>query len=133
LNSVDERLKAQQPTFTTGNESDSQDEEPNTKETSTSVRSLEECIDIFENGPRPVSVSLSLLNDEEVILLAQNSKIQAYALEKVLGDLERAVLIRRALICTCTYSMLSIYLKERRSTVFKDKHVGEFGHTHVEL
>jgi hydroxymethylglutaryl-CoA reductase (NADPH) len=99
LNSVDEKLKAQQSTFTTGDDSDSQDEEPSTKETSTPIRSLEECIDIFENGPRPVSLSLSLLNDEEVILLAQNGKIQAYALEKVLGDLERAVLIRRALIC----------------------------------
>lgn len=63
------------------------------------VRSLEECIDIFENGPRPVQVSLSTLNDEEIILLAQNGKIAAYALEKVLGDLERAVAIRRALIC----------------------------------
>ena len=63
------------------------------------VRSLEECIDIFENGPRPVSASLSLLNDEEVILLAQDGKIQAYALEKMLGDFERAVKIRRALIC----------------------------------
>jgi hydroxymethylglutaryl-CoA reductase (NADPH) len=98
LDSVDQKLKAQQPTFTTGDESDSQDEESGTKETSTNIRSLEECIDIFENGPRPVSVSLSLLNDEEVILLAQNGKIQAYALEKVLGDLERAVLVRRALI-----------------------------------
>ncbi|EPQ53591.1 3-hydroxy-3-methylglutaryl-coenzyme A reductase [Gloeophyllum trabeum ATCC 11539] len=62
------------------------------------VRSLQECIDIFENGPRPVSVSLSLLNDEEVIQLCQAGKIAAYALEKVLGDLERAVAIRRALI-----------------------------------
>ncbi|KAH9968240.1 hydroxymethylglutaryl-coenzyme A reductase-domain-containing protein [Russula dissimulans] len=100
LDSVDQKLKAQQPTFTTSDESDSQDEETGTgtKETSTPIRSLEECIDIFENGPRPVSVSLSLLNDEEVILLAQNGKIQAYALEKILGDLERAILIRRALV-----------------------------------
>ena len=101
LDSVDQRLKAQQTTFTTGDESDSQDEESDSKEASTPARSLEECIDIFENGPRPVSVSLSLLNDEEVVLLAQNGKIQAYALEKALGDLERAVLIRRALICAC--------------------------------
>jgi len=72
------------------------------------IRSLEECIDIFENGPRPLSASLALLNDEEVILLAQNGKIAAYALEKVLGAgvgvggavaLERAVKVRRALIC----------------------------------
>ncbi|KAH9477981.1 3-hydroxy-3-methylglutaryl-coenzyme A reductase [Psilocybe cubensis] len=64
------------------------------------IRTLEECIDVFENGPRPISESLALLNDEEVILLAQNGKIAAYALEKVLGmnELERAVRIRRALI-----------------------------------
>ncbi|KAG8216444.1 hydroxymethylglutaryl-coenzyme A reductase-domain-containing protein [Butyriboletus roseoflavus] len=66
------------------------------------VRSLEECIEIFEHGPRPVQVSLSTLNNEEVILLAQNGKIAAYALEKVLGDLDRAVAIRRALISRAT-------------------------------
>ena len=65
------------------------------------IRSLDECIDIFENGPRPLSDSLALLNDEEIILLSQNGKVAAYALEKVLGpaELERAVRIRRALIC----------------------------------
>jgi len=51
------------------------------------VRSLEQCIDIFENGPRPGPLQLLSM------------KIQAYALEKVLGDFERAVGIRRALIC----------------------------------
>jgi len=73
------------------------------------VRSLSECIDIFENGPRPQSLSVSLLNDEEVIMLVQNGKIATYSLEKVLDGgnhdnmaLERAVRIRRALICTCT-------------------------------
>ena len=66
------------------------------------IRTLEECIDIFENGPRPLSDSLALLNDEEIILLCQDGKLAAYALEKVLGpaELERAVRIRRALICT---------------------------------
>ena len=63
------------------------------------VRSLEECIDVFENGPRPLQASLATLNDEEIVLLAQNGKIAPYGLEKVLGDLERAVVIRRALIC----------------------------------
>ena len=65
------------------------------------IRTLDECIDIFENGPRPLSESLALLNDEEIILLAQKGKVAAYALEKVLGsaELERAVRIRRALIC----------------------------------
>ncbi|KAL4080031.1 hydroxymethylglutaryl-coenzyme A reductase-domain-containing protein [Scleroderma yunnanense] len=66
------------------------------------VRPLEECINIFENGPRPVQASLATLNDEEVVSLAQNGKIAAYALEKVLGDLERAVVIRRALISRAT-------------------------------
>ena len=63
------------------------------------VHSLEQCIDIFENGPRLASAALATLNDEEVIMLAQNEKIQAYALEKVLGDLERAVGIHCALVC----------------------------------
>ena len=58
-------------------------------------RSLEECLQVFKSGPNGVQQ----LNDEEVILLAQQGKLAAYALEKVLGDLERAVLIRRALIC----------------------------------
>jgi hydroxymethylglutaryl-CoA reductase (NADPH) len=66
------------------------------------VRSLEQCIEVFENGPRPASAALATLNDEEVIMLAQNGKIAAYALEKVLGDLERAVTIRRALISRAT-------------------------------
>jgi hydroxymethylglutaryl-CoA reductase (NADPH) len=59
------------------------------------VRSFEECLHIFESGPDGVDI----LNDEEVIMLAQKGKIAAYALEKVLRDLERAVKVRRALIC----------------------------------
>jgi len=62
-------------------------------------RSLEECMRMFNSGPDGVQQ----LNNEEVILLAQNNKIAAYALEKVLGDLERAVLIRRALICKTSF------------------------------
>ena len=78
------------------------------------VRSLAECLDIFDNGPRPLSESLALLNDEEIILLALKGKIAAYALEKVLGmnELERAVRIRRALICTsfslCLFCFLGL-------------------------
>ncbi|KAI1783641.1 mannosyl oligosaccharide glucosidase-domain-containing protein [Ganoderma leucocontextum] len=52
------------------------------------VRSLAECVDVFENGPRPVSVAFKTLNDEEVILLCQTSKIVPYALEKMLGDFD---------------------------------------------
>lgn len=58
------------------------------------VRSLEECIQIFESSPTAVRQ----LSNEEVIQLAQAGKIAAYALEKVLGDFERAVVVRRALI-----------------------------------
>ncbi|KAI0747021.1 3-hydroxy-3-methylglutaryl-coenzyme A reductase [Daedaleopsis nitida] len=76
--------------------------EPTTPETPNvepvEIRSLAECVNIFENGPRPVANSLKMLNDEEVILLSQTGKIAPYALEKMLGDYERAVRIRRALI-----------------------------------
>jgi hydroxymethylglutaryl-CoA reductase (NADPH) len=78
------------------------------KESVGPVRSLEECIDIFENGPRPVSAALATLTDEEVIMLAQHGKIAAYALEKTLGDLERAVFIRRALICKDFFALLPV-------------------------
>lgn len=66
------------------------------------VRPLEQCIAIFETGPRPASASLALLNDEEIIQLANAGKIAPHALEKLLGmdALDRAVRIRRALICT---------------------------------
>lgn len=70
------------------------------------TRTLSEIVDIFENGPRPVSASLSLLTDEEVVMLCQAGKIAAYALEKMLGDFERAVVIRRALICMFSFSPL---------------------------
>jgi hydroxymethylglutaryl-CoA reductase (NADPH) len=107
LETVDEKLRQQAAAdrqrsemSTSSSESSSDAGASVMKETSSGVpiRSLEECINVFENGPRPVSVSLSMLNDEEIILLAQNGKIAAYALEKVLGDLDRAVFIRRALI-----------------------------------
>lgn len=93
LSTIDDKLR-RQAAMESGS-SDSSDGEPDPKP----MRTFNECLDIFENGPRPVSVSLSILTDEEVIMLAQNGKIAAYNLEKVLGDLERAVLVRRALIC----------------------------------
>jgi hydroxymethylglutaryl-CoA reductase (NADPH) len=73
-------------------------------------RPLKELIEIYENGPKPASLALEMLTDEEVILLAQNGKIAAYALEKVFGNerLERAVRIRRALVCE--FVLFSIYL-----------------------
>ncbi|KAG2196512.1 hypothetical protein INT47_012806 [Mucor saturninus] len=54
------------------------------------MRTLEECVSLTGTP--------DLLSDEEVILLVQKGKMASYALEKVLGDLERAVSIRRALI-----------------------------------
>jgi len=57
-------------------------------------RDLESCVKIFDGGAGAI-----LLNDEEIILMVQKGKIAAYALEKLLKDHERAVAIRRALIC----------------------------------
>ncbi|RCH84496.1 3-hydroxy-3-methylglutaryl-coenzyme A (HMG-CoA) reductase isozyme, partial [Rhizopus stolonifer] len=54
------------------------------------IRTLEECMALTQT---PES-----LTDEEVILLVQKGKMAPYALERVLGDLERAVSIRRALV-----------------------------------
>ncbi|EIE89473.1 hypothetical protein G6F46_006521 [Rhizopus delemar] len=54
------------------------------------VRTLEECKALIKTPDQ--------LSDEEVIALVQNGQITSYALEKILGDFERAVCIRRALI-----------------------------------
>ncbi|KAI9245264.1 hydroxymethylglutaryl-coenzyme A reductase-domain-containing protein [Sporodiniella umbellata] len=54
------------------------------------VRTPEECKSLLATPDQ--------LSDEEVIALVQNGHLASYALEKVLGDLERAVCIRRALI-----------------------------------
>ncbi|KAJ3871877.1 hydroxymethylglutaryl-coenzyme A reductase-domain-containing protein [Lentinula edodes] len=58
------------------------------------VRSFEKCIDIFES-PRPVSIALSLSNDEELILLTPNDN-------KALAntEYETIVTIPRALIAS---------------------------------
>ena len=73
------------------------------------TRPLAECIEIYESAESKRD-TLAKLSDEEVILLAQNGKIAAYALEKLLSggenglpELERAVRIRRALICEFFY------------------------------
>ena len=59
---------------------------------------MEELITLFE-ATKPASIPLAGMNDEEVIALAQGGKIAPYALEKMLGDYDRAVRVRRALIC----------------------------------
>jgi hydroxymethylglutaryl-CoA reductase (NADPH) len=59
-----------------------------------SIRSINQCMDLLTEG-RP-----SDLLDEEVIALALQKKIPLYALEKTLKDVERAVKVRRAVVCT---------------------------------
>ncbi|KAE9396484.1 hypothetical protein BT96DRAFT_958205 [Gymnopus androsaceus JB14] len=103
LDEVDRRLKAQKKSspLASSSSSSSSDSDLDNSD-SLPVRPLEELVSIYDNGPRPTSLTLSLLNDEEVILLSQNGKIAAYALEKELGNtkegFERAVRVRRALI-----------------------------------
>lgn len=60
-------------------------------------RSIEETMEIL-NSSHGSSGGPSKLTDEEIITLVQEGKLAAYALEKVLKDLTRAVRIRRALI-----------------------------------
>jgi len=127
LEGLDERFMAQGLTLHTPASSSDGEEPPHMNgnphpdaEIKPARRSLSECVDIFEHGPRPASVALSLLNDEEVILLAQSGRIAAYALEKFLdnghldnGKLERAVRIRRALICKLVLFCLLFLLAEK--------------------
>jgi len=63
-------------------------------------RGLDECVAVFASGE-----GAPLLSDEEIILLVQKGKVAAYALEKVLKDHQRAVRIRRALICKHCFSL----------------------------
>ncbi|TEB33925.1 hypothetical protein FA13DRAFT_1730219 [Coprinellus micaceus] len=64
------------------------------------LRSLKECVEIYEDENRGKSESLAMLSDEEVVLLADNGKVAPHALEKLFGmnELERAVRVRRAII-----------------------------------
>jgi hydroxymethylglutaryl-CoA reductase (NADPH) len=75
-------------------------------------------------APRPLDVIVELfaqgsganqVTDEEVILLVQKGKVAAYALEKLLKDNERAVRIRRALICKklTFFSNSAVWPKDR--------------------
>jgi hydroxymethylglutaryl-CoA reductase (NADPH) len=99
LEDVDRKLKAQlvvPPPASTP----PADNESSSSSSNVHVRTLADCVDIFESKQKPASENLALLNDEEVILLTQCGKVAPYALEKVLGPkaLERAVKIRRAII-----------------------------------
>ncbi|KAG0179126.1 3-hydroxy-3-methylglutaryl-coenzyme A (HMG-CoA) reductase isozyme [Apophysomyces sp. BC1034] len=57
---------------------------------SDTIRSVDECLTLIQTP--------EALNNEELISLVQSGKLASYALEKVLGDLQRAVSIRRAVI-----------------------------------
>lgn len=59
-------------------------------------RPLDECWEVYAGGLGALDLS-----DEEVIMLCEAGKIPAYGLEKGLKDLERAVRVRRAVICEC--------------------------------
>jgi hydroxymethylglutaryl-CoA reductase (NADPH) len=79
------------------NDSESDDEEKHMAEIKSHnrrVRSISECMQLLTDG-RPQD-----LLDEEVIALTLQKKIPLYALEKSLKNLERAVKIRRAAVCT---------------------------------
>ncbi|KAK3844552.1 MAG: 3-hydroxy-3-methylglutaryl coenzyme A reductase [Linnemannia gamsii] len=63
------------------------------------VRSAEECIALVKSPGGATAVS-----DEELVMLVNSNKLPSYALEKTLGDLTRAVKIRRALISRATHT-----------------------------
>lgn len=69
--------------------------------TAIDMRPLDECVEILKGGLGPFQLS-----DEEIILLVQKGKIPPYALEKTLQNLERAVKIRRAVICAYPFSVV---------------------------
>ncbi|KAG0228563.1 3-hydroxy-3-methylglutaryl-coenzyme A (HMG-CoA) reductase isozyme [Actinomortierella wolfii] len=62
------------------------------------VRSVEECMELIK------AKEVEKVTDEELVMLASQNKIPSYALEKTLGDLTRAVKIRRALISRNTHT-----------------------------
>jgi hydroxymethylglutaryl-CoA reductase (NADPH) len=92
--------------------------------------SAEEQLSLSELMEKAASVGgPAMLSDEEVVRLAQHGKIAAYNLEKVLGDLERAVRVRRALICEfllfrVLFDRLFIAVSSARLT---NENVGNFG------
>lgn len=69
------------------------------KESWALVRPMDECMAIVKS-----SAGAAAISDEEIVMLVNNNKIPSYALEKTLGDLTRAVKIRRALISRATHT-----------------------------
>lgn len=54
------------------------------------IRTVDECLELIKTP--------DALSNEELVSLVQKGKVAPYALEKTLGDFERAVVIRRAVI-----------------------------------
>lgn len=77
---------------------------PLSPRTSSKIRPLNECVEILKTG-----LGAFELTDEEVILMTQKGKIAPYALEKVLQDFERAVKVRRAVICEPLIILLAFW------------------------
>ncbi|KAF9437865.1 3-hydroxy-3-methylglutaryl-coenzyme A (HMG-CoA) reductase isozyme [Entomortierella beljakovae] len=63
------------------------------------TRPIEECMKLVKTPG-----GCAFVSDEELIMLVNNNKIPGYALEKTLGDLTRAVKIRRALISRASHT-----------------------------
>ncbi|KAG0048684.1 3-hydroxy-3-methylglutaryl-coenzyme A (HMG-CoA) reductase isozyme [Gryganskiella cystojenkinii] len=63
------------------------------------VRPIDECLALVKSAAGAAAVT-----DEELVMLVNTNKIPAYALEKTLGDLTRAVKIRRAIISRATHT-----------------------------
>ncbi|KAF9916641.1 3-hydroxy-3-methylglutaryl-coenzyme A (HMG-CoA) reductase isozyme [Lobosporangium transversale] len=63
------------------------------------VRPIEECLALVKTPGGATSVT-----DEEMVMLVNSNKVPSYALEKTLGDLTRAVKIRRALISRASHT-----------------------------
>ncbi|KAF9946601.1 3-hydroxy-3-methylglutaryl-coenzyme A (HMG-CoA) reductase isozyme [Mortierella alpina] len=63
------------------------------------VRPVEECMELIKSD-----AGAKAITDEELVMLVNSNKIPSYALEKTLGDLTRAVKIRRALISRATHT-----------------------------
>ncbi|KAG0336245.1 3-hydroxy-3-methylglutaryl-coenzyme A (HMG-CoA) reductase isozyme [Podila humilis] len=63
------------------------------------VRPMDDCMALVKS-----SAGAAAITDEEIVMLVSNNKIPAYALEKTLGDLTRAVKIRRAIISRATHT-----------------------------
>lgn len=79
---------------------------------------------IEEDKPKDVPKPIPERSDEEVLELVKSGQLQPYMLEKVLGNLERAIRIRRNYLGTrsslntsfrCTFFLLTPFFRNHRS------------------